>query len=328
MRGNTRAWQSKGSAGANRAAAEKRSGEEAVNAQAVPVFPSLVIFAAGASSRMKRSWGEETGSPPSFSSKAMINLGPARRPFLDYVLFNARRAGIRDVVLVVGEEAGDVRAVYGRRDRGNHYHGLELSYVVQPIPKGRQKPLGTADAALRAIDSRPHWAGDCVLVCNGDNLYSASAFRALASSPYAGAWADYDFSALGYPPERVSRFGVTVKDAQGCLVRIIEKPSPDDIARLEAAGAKPAVSMNLWKLPLPLAREYLERCPFSPDRGERELPTAISMMVKDHPCSMRAVPAAEHVPDLTSREDIPAVEAFLAREFGEVLWEDEKRSTP
>ena len=50
----------------------------------------LVILAGGISSRMKNSiTSDETKN----ESKSMIRLGQADRPFLDYLLMNAERAG-------------------------------------------------------------------------------------------------------------------------------------------------------------------------------------------------------------------------------------------
>jgi hypothetical protein len=35
---------------------------------------------------------------------------------------------------------------------------------------------------------------------------------------------------------------------------------------------------------------------------------------------MEAIPLAEFVPDLTSREDIPLVRDYLRKEFGNLVW--------
>ena len=92
-------------------------------------------------------------------AKAMISVGGGNRPFMDYLMFNAGKAGYSDIVVVVGENDTSVRAHYGPLDRGNAFHGLSVSYAVQRIPEGRKKPLGTADALLQALQSRPDWKG-------------------------------------------------------------------------------------------------------------------------------------------------------------------------
>jgi hypothetical protein len=50
-------------------------------------------------------------------------------------------------------------------------------------------------------------------------------------------------------------------------------------------------------------------------REEKELPVAVRMMVAQHPQAVYAIPLAEHVIDLTSPADIPAVRDYLLKEF-------------
>ena len=64
--------------------------------------PNIVIMAAGASSRMRRSL-EDSTDISSDIPKAMIPVGPNGRPFLDYLLLNAARGGYSVVVIVVSE---------------------------------------------------------------------------------------------------------------------------------------------------------------------------------------------------------------------------------
>jgi len=52
-----------------------------------------------------------------------------------------------------------------------------------------------------------------------------------------------------------------------------------------------------------------------PIRQEKELPAAVKMMIADHPRSVFTVPLSEHVIDLTSQSDIPAVQEYLEKEF-------------
>ena len=119
--------------------------------------PYLVILAGGVSSRMKQ--GTDAGLSPKLAAEAtagaktLLSIGSRERPFLDYLLFNAREAGYCEIVLVVGEEQAPFHARYGARENGNEFHGLRISYALQPIPTGRKRPLGTADALERALRS-------------------------------------------------------------------------------------------------------------------------------------------------------------------------------
>jgi ADP-glucose pyrophosphorylase len=283
-----------------------------------------MILAAGVSSRMKR----ESAVPidPALAreaasrSKSMMGVGPGGRPFLDYLLFNAQTAGYQDVVLVIGEHADALRKHYGPLEQGNSFHGLSISYAVQAIPTGRKKPLGTADAVLTGLRSKPEWSQQHFTVCNSDNLYSSKALALLLNSDATCCTADYDRSALGFPPERTEQFGVLRKSPDGFLVDIIEKPTPTDIALCADARGRVGVSMNIWRFRADLIGPALEMTPLHPIRAEKELPTAVTLMVKAHPGCLRTYPVAEHVPDLTGRDDIGAVQRYLAEHFSNFPW--------
>lgn len=277
---------------------------------------TLIILAGGVASRMRASMGGQGMAV----NKGLLRLGPERRPFLDYLLCNAREAGIREVVLLVGEGDDTVRDVYGENPAGNLYHGLRITYAFQPIPEGRSKPWGTADALERALNTDAARGRDAVLVCNSDNLYSTSAIAALCRKRSCGAWIDYARDGLLFDTARIAQFGVTIKDADGYLTDIIEKPTPEQISAMTPDRGSVAVSMNLWRVEPGRIAPYLLSCPVSPGRNEKELPVAIAAMVRDHPRSMQAVPWSEHVPDLTSSSDFPAVEEFLRENYGVPLW--------
>ena len=120
-------------------------------------------------------------------SKSMIGVGKDHRPFLDYLLSNAKNTGYSDIVIVIGESDNSIKEYYGKSEKNNEFNGLNISYAVQPIPSGRNKPLGTADALLWGLKSKPEWKGSKFTVCNSDNLYSQKALRLMLSSPYIGA---------------------------------------------------------------------------------------------------------------------------------------------
>jgi glucose-1-phosphate adenylyltransferase len=278
--------------------------------------PNIVILAGGISSRMKKpadgSLDARLLHDAEMKSKAMIGVGKEGRPFLDYLLRNADAAGYRDAVIVVGERDTSVREHYGSADRGNRFLNLTISYAVQPIPEGRTKPLGTADALMWALQARPDWAGARLSVCNSDNLYSVGALRQLLASTDAGALVDYDRDALAFPPERVQQFAVIEKD--GLYLRsILEKPGPDDIARAAGPGGRVGVSMNIWRFSYDTVLPAVREVPLNPVRLEKELPSAVMMLVQADPRSFRVYERAEHVPDLTDRNDIGRVQEYLAR---------------
>jgi glucose-1-phosphate adenylyltransferase len=281
--------------------------------------PQLVILAGGISSRMKKA-AEIVLSPAlkadaETKSKSMIGVGVSGRPFLDFLLFNAREAGYRDIVIVVGEGDASIRSYYGPRDRGNLFEGLSLSYAVQRIPPGRVKPAGTADALLHGLRCRPDWAGTRLTVCNSDNLYSRRALALLREAPTGCAMIDYSRDALAFPTSRIEQFAVIVSNAEHQLVDIVEKPDPGALERARDRGGRVGVSMNIWRFPYDRILPCLEETPFHPLRQEKEIPAAVLLLLRRWPGSLTTIPLEEHVPDLTDRRDILDVQQYLAREF-------------
>ncbi len=272
--------------------------------------PNLVVMAGGVSSRMKIGDPSETGPSVSVMSKSMIPVA-GETPFLDYILYNARAAGYRDVVLVTGENASEMRTRYGASDHLNPYHGLLISYAVQKIPAGRSKPLGTADALLTALRLRPDWKGGTFTVCNGDNLYSQQAFRILLETHYPNAMIDYDRNGLKFEHSRIEQFAVIAKDENGFLTRIIEKPSSQQMDQIADADGRVGVSMNIFRFAYDTIVPILERVPLDPIRQEKELARAVMMLVKEGPEGMMTMPLTEYVPDLTRRSDIDDVRRHL-----------------
>jgi glucose-1-phosphate adenylyltransferase len=281
--------------------------------------PNLVILAGGISSRMKKSIGSAIEprllADAETKAKAMIGVGEGNRPLLDYLLFNAREAGYRDVVIVVGERDSSIRGHYGGKDRGNEFERLSISYAVQPIPEGRTKPLGTADALLRALEVRPDWMGKHLTVCNSDNLYSQRALAMMLEAPSGCALIDYDRDALGFPRTRIEQFAVVIKKPDGAVADIVEKPTPDNIAAARNSSGRIGVSMNIWRFPYDCILPCVRDVPLHPVRLEKELPAAVLILLHRWPGLLVALPLAEPVPDLTDRTDITSVREYLARTF-------------
>jgi glucose-1-phosphate adenylyltransferase len=286
----------------------------------------LIILAGGISSRMKIPVDKNSVIDKNLvvdadtKSKSMIGVGKDYRPFLDYLLFNAKKAGYSDIVIVIGENDNSIKDYYGSLEKNNYFNGLNISYAIQQIPSGRNKPLGTADALLWGLKSKPEWKGTKFTVCNSDNLYSQKALHLMLSSPYIGAFIDYDRSALEFEPSRIEKFSITIKDERGFLKDIIEKPSADIINKLIIKNEFIGVSMNIFSLSCDKIFPILEKTPIHPERKEKELPEAVKILANEINESVYAYPLAEHVPDLTSKKDILQVKKFLEKYYKESLF--------
>ncbi len=284
----------------------------------------IVILAGGISSRMKLP-GTLDLDPDLLQqaeerSKGMIGVGAGGRPFLDYLLYNIRQAGISDVLIVIGEHDENLKSYYGPRDCGNEFHSLRISYALQKIPPGRRKPLGTADALLQALLAQPDWEQGDFIVCNSDNLYSVKAFTLLLDCEIPNSLIDYDRAGLEFEERRIARFGITRKDEAGYLVEIVEKPALDQLEELRGRDGGLRVSMNIFRLDYKMILPFLMSCPEHPVRQEKELVSAVTNMVKAYPRSLKALPLKEHVPDLTFKDDISLVQEYLKTRYGELSW--------
>jgi NDP-sugar pyrophosphorylase family protein len=286
----------------------------------------LIILAGGISSRMKIPVDKNSVIDKNLvvdadtKSKSMIGVGKNNRPFLNYLLFNAKQAGYSDIVIVIGENDNSIKEYYGGSKKNNDFNGLKISYAIQPIPPGRNKPLGTADALLWGLKSKPEWKGTKFTVCNSDNLYSQKALHLMLTSPYYGALIDYDRSSLEFESSRIEKFSITIKDEKGFLKDIIEKPSADIINKLIIKNEFIGVSMNVFSLSYDKIFPILEKTPIHPERKEKELPESVKILANEINESVYAYPLAEHVPDLTSKKDILQVKKFLEKYYKESLF--------
>jgi len=280
----------------------------------------LVILAGGVSSRMKNSIDDADKLSPRLSeesnskSKAMLSVGEGDRPFLDYLLFNALKSGYDDITIVIGEKDNSVKEYYESIETG-YLSELSISFALQPIPEGRIKPLGTADALLRALLKRNDWKKKQLTVCNSDNLYSQKSLKLMLEADCSNAMIEYNREGLLFEKERIEKFAVIKIDNEGFLIDIIEKPSDSQIRVLNDENGLVGVSMNIFKLDYDMILPYLENEPLHPERNEKELPSAIKRMVEDHPQSLKTIPLKENVPDLTSKKDILKVKEFIEKEF-------------
>ncbi len=80
--------------------------------------------------------------------------------------------------------------------------------------------------------------------------------------------------------------------------------------------------MNVFKFDGKMIYHYLKNCPAHLERNEKELPTALLNMIKDYPKTSLGIPFSEHVPDLTAKEDIKTVKAYLKQHYATLNWEE------
>ena len=273
---------------------------------------SLIILAAGLSSRMKKSVSNKNLSKDSIEQansreKGLIGIDKNGRPLIHYLLINAKSAGFKVIYLVIGQNSNRFKSYFNE----NKYDGLDIKFPVQYLDKNKVKPSGTADALFQAVTQFPILKSSNFCVCNSDNLYSAKALRSIRSTSFSNAFISYDKSYLNFSSEKVSSFSILKLNDNGYLVNILEKPTTKDFDLFKDSGGKIRVSMNLFKFNGSVFFDYLKNCPFDKLRNEKELPTAVLNLAKDQPSSVYGIPFEEHVPDLTSKDDIIVLNKLL-----------------
>lgn len=265
---------------------------------------------------MKKSVAAEGLSPEEISlantvSKALITYGERNRPIMDALLLNAQKAGYKNVILVVGENSKAFQEYYDGDDSKQIFPDLLFHFATQFIPQGRLKPLGTADAILQAMRQYPTLQKQTFNVCNSDNLYSEKALRFLLETPSNNAFISYDRDGLLFASERIASFALVKLDSENIMLNILEKPSKEHYESMKDSEGKLRVSMNIWKLNGVDVLEHLIGCPLHPERNEKELPNAILHMISVSNIDVLGIPLREHVPDLTSKEDIKTFKNYL-----------------
>ena len=276
---------------------------------------NLMILAAGMSSRMKKSAEANKKSKVSEQAlskpKMMLGVGSNGRPFLDYLIFNAKKAGYNDILFIVNDKDDTVKNYYLEKKSLPEYEGLKFSFATQTIASGRTKPLGTADAVLAGLKVRSDWKGQKFCVCNSDNLYSTNSLKLLLDDNHPATLIDYDRDALGVEPEELKHlqlFGRSIV----LFNDIVEKPNEEQVLKATDVNQRIGVSMNIFSLDYDIIMPFLKNTPINPLRDEKELTETIRMLANDLKNSVFTIPLSEAVPDLTTVNDMDDVESFIS----------------
>jgi UTP-glucose-1-phosphate uridylyltransferase len=129
--------------------------------------PVLVVMAAGMGSRFG-------------GLKQMEPIDGAGHILLDYAVYDALRAGFRQVLFIIRRDFGaDFRASVGQRiermaDVTYAYQELDMLPAGRSVPLGRQKPWGTTHAVWCCMDALH---GASFLTVNADDYYGAEAYQ-------------------------------------------------------------------------------------------------------------------------------------------------------
>lgn len=275
----------------------------------------LLILAGGMSSRMKKNLEGDSNLDSKLIEqantlpKSMIGLGKDGRPFLDYVLYNASVAGVKEVVLLLNPKDTVSQPHYEQLMQEGKSWGLQIGFARQHIPEDRVKPLGTTDAIEQALNQFSAWKSSRFIVCNGDNLYPVKAFELLLDTRYPNAMLDWDTD--GYDEARVRNCAIIKKDSEGYLIDLLEKPNDEEWAEITKTMPRIGISWNIFAFTSADLIPFLEKTPLHPVRNEKEIPVTVRMWANENPKGIYTIQIADLLPDLTSKHDIAEVQALL-----------------
>jgi dTDP-glucose pyrophosphorylase len=267
---------------------------------------NLIIMAAGASSRMKKSLKKEMFDSEGFeiannSHKSLIPLGKQGRPLVYYLIKNAIEANYSNIYIITDADNIDFKEFITSQS----FENVNIQFVIQNIPKGREKPLGTSDAVVQALDQFPELKKNIFTVCNGDNLYSVETLNLLKEKRnHPHALISYSWSAFSYEKERISKFAVISMDSNNNLKDIVEKPDVNIVDNYRDESGDLGLSMNIFSFTGPMVYSYVKDCPINEKRNEKELPEAVRVLIRENPNSIYCYKVFEHLPDLTDSSDI------------------------
>ena len=267
---------------------------------------NLIIMAAGASSRMKKSLKREMVDSNVYeiannSHKSLIPLGKEGRPLIYYLIKNAIKANYSNIYIITGVDNSDFKEFIISQS----FENINIQFVKQYIPKGREKPLGTSDAVVQALDQFPELKQNVFTVCNGDNLYSVSTLNLLKEKRnHPHALISYSWSAFNYEKERISKFAVISMDSKNNLMDIVEKPDLDIVDNFKDETGELGLSMNIFSFTASKIYSYVKNCPINEIRNEKELPEAVRILNRENPNEIFCYKVFEHLPDLTNSSDI------------------------
>src|SRR4051812_29356536 len=216
-----------------------------------------VILAAGRGTRMR----DLTKGLP----KPMLKV--RGKPILEHIIEGLKPAGILEFCIITGFRADIVEGYFGS---GSNL-GVSIQYVRQIVQDGTGK----------APELAKEFAGnDPFLLTYGDILVDPGTYRQMIDR-YRSS--DFDGVIAVTRGEDVSKGGLNFFDADFCLKRVVEKPSPEQVRQYQKEGlirANEPVWYNagiyIFK---PLLFQFTSKLEKS-SRGEYELTDAVNQIVE------------------------------------------------
>jgi len=243
-----------------------------------------LVLAAGRGSRLR----ERTGD----ANKCMLRMFD--KPLVQYSLENAVRAGVSEIVMVVGHRAEDVINGFGI-----DFEGTRVQYVIQDEPRGLVHAIETAAPAIGREDFmllladeilwRPHHA-EMVKVFDEKGLFGVCGVVREAAR------------------EEIRKTYALIQDDETQRIhRLIEKPrKPQNDIR----GTGNCIFRHR-------IFDYVDLTPINQSRGEKELPDLVQCAIDDGE-DVRSFDIGDGYVNVNTPDDIAIAEREYAGRFGQI----------
>lgn len=201
------------------------------------------------------------------------------KPFIYYLLESIKKAGISNIIVVVGykkDVLADFLKKYDEKIR------VIDQYEMVPQKYGTACPVKAAQQAV----GQEQFLSFC-----GDGLYSIKDIQSMMIDD------QYNYVA-GITMEQPANYGVLVKDAEGNLKKIVEKPK-------EFVGK--VINTGLYKF-TPEIFTKIDQVKVS-ERGEYEITDAITMLARENKVKVQTI--KDFWLDFTKPEDIIQVDQYI-----------------
>ena len=245
---------------------------------------------------------------------------------IDFSLFDACRAGFRNIVFIIKREIEDsFRAAIGTRmekyfDVKYVYQQLDVLPEGYTVPAGREKPWGTGHAVMccRGVVEGPF------AVINADDFYGAGAYRAmydfLSGDRKPGEYAMVGYKLRNTVTENGSVARGVCDTENGYLVDITERTHIEKRGENAAYTEDGEHSMNFWGFSTMMLDELYARfpafldksLPVNPLRCEYFLPFVANEQLREGLATVSILDCNETWYGMTYREDLDSVKAAIA----------------
>lgn len=203
-----------------------------------PTTMQCVILAAGKGTRLR----PLTENTP----KALVKV--AEKPLLDHIV-EALPSGVDELIIVTGYLGDQIR-----RHCGTEFHGKKVTYVEQKEINGTAKALWLCKDLIKGR----------FLFMYADDIHGAQDIARATS---------YSRSMLAYSHEDPTKFGVAVRNPDGTLNSIIEKPQ-NPPSNLVSTGV------------MVLDEKIFKFEPQVPVNGEYFMPEVLERYIREYPMAV------------------------------------------